>query len=368
MAPEPINVAGPGRRTKLVLVLALLLPRPGVASRGRAEGSDGNRPRQRHLRRASPRAGADGQQRRASEASPPRAVGFVRRAAGAARGDPVDEIKQKLEESPFGGTAAEQRKKPLMTGINVMRAQLCWSRQDIWNHQECLLFLGLRCKKEQTGMTICSQFLTQAEDKCGDPADRANLPTKPLKKFCRVAWKLQVIRVKTTTAAPTTTTTITTTTTKTTTTITTTTITTTTTARTTTTTVTTPTTTTPTTTTTAATTTAAAETTTPTMPPSEANIEDQDRTTGTTPSKRAAPSTETSSSAALRLPLFTAAGSQPRRRGPRTWTMRTDRLRGRHHQRGRRHRRSLRARRRSGSHCSRRRGASPGAGGREHGR
>merc|ERR1719424_894897 len=109
--------------------------------------------------------------------------------------------------NPFGGNAAQQRKKPIMSSINVMRAQLCWGRPDLWNHRECLLFLGLRCKKEQTGMLICSKFLTQAEDKCGDPKDKDKLPSKSLKKFCRVAWKLQVIKVKATTPTTTTATT-----------------------------------------------------------------------------------------------------------------------------------------------------------------
>ncbi|CAK0817498.1 unnamed protein product [Prorocentrum cordatum] len=107
--------------------------------------------------------------------------------------DPITQIKKAVEEQgSFGGTTEEQKQKPMMTPINKMRAQLCWSRPDIWNHRECLLFLGLRCKKEQTGMNICSRFLERAPSECGNPSAADELP-KGLKSFCKVAWKIKLI-------------------------------------------------------------------------------------------------------------------------------------------------------------------------------
>ncbi|CAK0865212.1 unnamed protein product [Prorocentrum cordatum] len=94
---------------------------------------------------------------------------------------PWDQFKEKMSEIK---KAAEQR--PKMSSINTMRAELCWSRVNVWEHQECLLFLALRCLKESTGRGICDKFLLGAQDKCAGSHKPA------MDEFCGLADRIHL--------------------------------------------------------------------------------------------------------------------------------------------------------------------------------
>lgn len=76
------------------------------------------------------------------------------------------------------GTAA----KPLMDRIGLMRAQMCWARDDLWTHDDCLKFLDLSCKKFSSGTGICTKFKNAVVEHCKhahDPAEKESA--------CRIA-------------------------------------------------------------------------------------------------------------------------------------------------------------------------------------
>mmetsp|Transcript_18376 Transcript_18376/g.48508 ORF Transcript_18376/g.48508 Transcript_18376/m.48508 type:complete len:603 (+) Transcript_18376:128-1936(+) len=58
--------------------------------------------------------------------------------------------------------------KPLMDSINAMRAELCWTRPDLWSHQECMDFLGLHCAESSTGHGICTKFTDGVKELCAE--------------------------------------------------------------------------------------------------------------------------------------------------------------------------------------------------------
>merc|ERR1719265_2314789 len=62
--------------------------------------------------------------------------------------------------------APAHAKKPLMKRINVLRTQLCWKRPNLWEHEKCMRFLGLKCMQESTGEGICKAFTKKADEKC----------------------------------------------------------------------------------------------------------------------------------------------------------------------------------------------------------
>merc|ERR1740121_2539478 len=56
--------------------------------------------------------------------------------------------------------------RPLMSSINKMRIELCWKREDLWQHNECLDFLGLKCTDTRTGVGICARFRKKIVNQC----------------------------------------------------------------------------------------------------------------------------------------------------------------------------------------------------------
>lgn len=62
----------------------------------------------------------------------------------------------------------DQIKKPLMSGINVMRTEMCWKRPNLMEHEKCMRFLGLHCAKQSTGEGICKGFKKKVAAACKD--------------------------------------------------------------------------------------------------------------------------------------------------------------------------------------------------------
>merc|ERR1712217_709729 len=84
---------------------------------------------------------------------------------------------------------AAKKMKPLMNGINSMRAKLCWTRSDFWNHEKCIKFLGVICSKGSTGQGICRRFSRRAAKKC------QNEDTRVKKKYCPMLKKYKLVQV-----------------------------------------------------------------------------------------------------------------------------------------------------------------------------
>lgn len=65
--------------------------------------------------------------------------------------------------------------KSLMNKIDLLHAELCWTRTNLMEHQACLEFLGLHCLEETTGMEICTKFGNQVVHECHDGAASIHL-------------------------------------------------------------------------------------------------------------------------------------------------------------------------------------------------
>ena len=74
--------------------------------------------------------------------------------------------------------AIAKAEKPLMNQINVMRAKLCWMRPDLWEHQDCLDFLGVSCRDFNTGSGICREFREGIKKRCAEDKGKG--------KYCEV--------------------------------------------------------------------------------------------------------------------------------------------------------------------------------------
>jgi len=99
-------------------------------------------------------------------------------------GKPVDDLIKRGERE-----IEKHLGKPLMNRINRMRAELCWTRPDLWNHKDCLEFLSIVCSKGTTGEGICGRFVDKLKDNCKDDLD-----AKHNKLFCDMAKKLKMAR------------------------------------------------------------------------------------------------------------------------------------------------------------------------------
>lgn len=78
--------------------------------------------------------------------------------------------------------------RPLMSGINKMRAELCWLRPDLWNHEECLKFLGISCAIGSTGEGVCRRFAKKVAKECEESTDK-----KEKKAYCKMAKALRTV-------------------------------------------------------------------------------------------------------------------------------------------------------------------------------
>jgi len=72
--------------------------------------------------------------------------------------------------------------RPLMSGINVMRIELCWKRDDLWSHPECMKFLGMKCTRYSTGSGVCGRFKKKLIGKCMDARSE-----KLKVQYCKIA-------------------------------------------------------------------------------------------------------------------------------------------------------------------------------------
>lgn len=102
--------------------------------------------------------------------------------------DTINEIKKKADEVVDKVKEEINKTKPLMNRINSMRAQLCWTRVDLWSHKECLKFLGLQCKDGSTGQGVCTQFKEDVEQHCEDD----HQGDEDRKVYCQIAKKLGI--------------------------------------------------------------------------------------------------------------------------------------------------------------------------------
>jgi len=84
-------------------------------------------------------------------------------------------------------TEPPKKVRPLMNRINQMRAQLCWTRPDLWNHEDCLKFLGLKCSRSSTGQGVCGQFKDGVKERCENEERKL-----AREAYCKLARKLKI--------------------------------------------------------------------------------------------------------------------------------------------------------------------------------
>jgi len=107
-----------------------------------------------------------------------------------------DAMRRGKDESVRRATEAANKAKeavsgdvrPLMSSINKMRAELCWLRPDLWNHEECLKFLGISCAIGSTGEGVCRRFATKVSKECEEETDK-----NQRKAYCKMAKALRTV-------------------------------------------------------------------------------------------------------------------------------------------------------------------------------
>jgi len=99
-------------------------------------------------------------------------------------GKPVDDVIKKGEKE-----MEKHLGKPLMSRINTMRAELCWTRPDLWSHKECLEFLGIVCEQGSTGEGICTKFKDGLPNKC-----KKDKESGVRKLTCDIAKRLKIAK------------------------------------------------------------------------------------------------------------------------------------------------------------------------------
>jgi len=110
-------------------------------------------------------------------------------------GDAVEKSKEEViartqsKAKSVGKSGAEEIEgRPLMNNINKMRAEMCWLRPNLWDHQECLKFLAVTCALGSTGEGMCGRFAKKLAKECQREKDK-----KLRKKFCKMSKALKVV-------------------------------------------------------------------------------------------------------------------------------------------------------------------------------
>jgi len=72
-----------------------------------------------------------------------------------------------------GAKAKETAKKPFMDSIEVMRAMMCWGRDNLLDHDKCMEWMVDACKAEQSGQGYCTKFKNFLRAECKSGKQRA---------------------------------------------------------------------------------------------------------------------------------------------------------------------------------------------------
>jgi len=112
-------------------------------------------------------------------------------AAGKAPDEAMKSVKENWEKGQEASRKTLKKTRPLLNKINVMRADMCFERADLWTHEKCVKFLGLMCSEGSTGHGTCDNFVKSAREYCDNPASEAMI------KMCEIVEKLNLIPAET---------------------------------------------------------------------------------------------------------------------------------------------------------------------------
>jgi hypothetical protein len=74
--------------------------------------------------------------------------------------------EKKAEDAIIGGRGGGDAKKPFMDSIEVMRAMMCWGRDNLLEHDKCMEWMVDACKEETTGQGYCTKFRRYLAAEC----------------------------------------------------------------------------------------------------------------------------------------------------------------------------------------------------------
>jgi len=89
-------------------------------------------------------------------------------------GKELEDAGKKIEETgdktfknaQRGPASGGNAKKPMMDGIEVMRAMMCWGRKKLIEHEDCMAWMVDNCKEETTGEGYCKKLRKYIRKKC----------------------------------------------------------------------------------------------------------------------------------------------------------------------------------------------------------
>lgn len=85
---------------------------------------------------------------------------------GAGEDPAVKHMREQWEKARDATKDTLDKENPVMTGINKMRTIMCWDRDNLLDHEECLKYLGVNCIKGSTGAGICQKYFDMMEKMC----------------------------------------------------------------------------------------------------------------------------------------------------------------------------------------------------------
>jgi len=87
----------------------------------------------------------------------------------------TEETAKKGRDAVMGGgaKAGDHAKKPFMDSIEVMRAMMCWGRNNLLEHDKCMEWMLDACKAEQSGQGYCTKFRHYLKAECRAGKQRA---------------------------------------------------------------------------------------------------------------------------------------------------------------------------------------------------
>jgi len=83
-----------------------------------------------------------------------------------AAGKAAEKDAKKAADAVQKGPGEESSKRKPMDAIESMRAMMCWGRKNLLEHEKCMEWMTVNCKKETTGEGYCKKLRRYLKSKC----------------------------------------------------------------------------------------------------------------------------------------------------------------------------------------------------------
>lgn len=83
--------------------------------------------------------------------------------------NPFTAVAEGLQWNPFKAVADAVSRK--WSGVDKMRGDLCWDREDMLNHEKCMKWMVKKCKSEDANPKRCDKLKNYVKDKCMNSED-----------------------------------------------------------------------------------------------------------------------------------------------------------------------------------------------------